>query len=493
MTAALADKDLARLGDFFALRLGLDFPPARWPDLQRGMERAAAEFGHRDVAEFANWVLTGDLARDQIAALAVHLTVPETYFFRDRALFHVLETSLLPDLIEKRRASGGRLRIWCAGCCTGDEAYSLAIVLHRLIPDVSTRDATILATDINAHSLEKAREGRYGPWSFRDGPSPHGSPFFRPAGGNTYRVHPSLRALVEFRTLNLAEDMYPSPANNTSAVDLLFCRNVLMYFAPDAARAVLERLAAALSDDGWLVIAPSELLLARRDLFATTQIGSTIILSKRPAQPPPVTPPEAPQRGSAAVSRGHGGRVKASQAIAPRYRPAHAPNSEPELEHATSLYAQGLHTDARAHAKRVLAARPGDAEAMRLLARICADEGLLDEALAFCDRAIAADRSQPAAYFLRSMILQGQGRSTDAGAALRQTLYLEPGFVIAHFSLASLAQAEGDARRARTHWRNAARLLAGCGPDDIVPESGGITAARLSAIIESAAGRGGAP
>ncbi|HWB61263.1 MAG TPA: CheR family methyltransferase, partial [Chthoniobacteraceae bacterium] len=132
----LSDELLSRLSEFVAARMGLDFPRERWRDLERGIRSAAlAEGGRWSVAEYATWILAAPLTRSQVETLASEFTVGETYFFREYRSFEVLSETVLPELIARRRETGHRLRIWSAGCCTGEEAYSIAILLDRNFPE----------------------------------------------------------------------------------------------------------------------------------------------------------------------------------------------------------------------------------------------------------------------------------------------------------------------------------------------------------------------
>ena len=475
MTALLSDNAFAQIADFLAARIGLHFPQARWRDLQRGIELAAPELGFKNALECAKRIGESNLSRDELDTLASHLTTSETYFFRDTALFRHLESELLPALIEKRRARGMRLRFWCAGCCTGEEAYTLAIVLHRLIPDLHRWNISLLATDINLPCLAKARAGVYGPWSFRGNTAWNDTRFFTAGPGKNFTVRPELRSFVRFDYLNLARNDFPSFLNGTSDIDVLLCRNVLMYFEPGVARDVFGRFSAALVEDGWLVVAPSELSLVRNDLFTTEHFETTILHRKAGPLPPaprsvafaPV--PSAPPPRPAIVS--------------PTAPVAKVPALRATLEQAESLYARHEHAAAQMIAEGLVATPPPDAKALRLLTRICADEGRLAEAMAWCVKAIAADRVNPSGYYLRALVLQEQGFHAEAGDALRQTLYLDPDFIIAHFKLGALAHAIGDTANARRHWRNSAQLLARCGPDEILPESEGLSTARLAEIV----------
>ena len=153
---------LTQAGEFISGCMGLYFPKARRKDLERGLRSVAPEFGFEDPEACIRWLISSTLSKSQIEVLAGHFTVGETYFFRDKRTFAFLEEKGLPELIELRRTTGKYLRIWSAGCCTGEEPYSLAILLHKILGDAKDWNITILATDINPVFLKKASAGIYG-------------------------------------------------------------------------------------------------------------------------------------------------------------------------------------------------------------------------------------------------------------------------------------------------------------------------------------------
>ncbi|HJV37066.1 CheR family methyltransferase, partial [Geomonas sp.] len=242
MERSLPDSTLSNVSAFLAKEMGLLFPKERWDDLERGLFSAARQLGFMDPHVFLHWLMSSPLTRRQVEALAGHLTIGETYFFRDPRSLEATETSILPPLLRARRGKDQRLRIWSAGCSTGEEAYTLAILLHRLLPDVREWNISILATDINAAALQKGMAGVYGKWSFRATPSWFKSLYFTPQPEGSLRVVDNVKRMVHFEYLNLAEDSYPSLPTNTNAMDLIFCRNVLMYFSPEMARTVVAKL-----------------------------------------------------------------------------------------------------------------------------------------------------------------------------------------------------------------------------------------------------------
>ncbi len=482
---------LSRLSEFVAEKMGLNFPPERWGDLQRGLDGIVKELGFSNSATCIDSLLTEPLTAKRLEALANHLTVGETYFFREKKTFDALAESALPELIRARRNTGRHLRLWSAACSTGEEPYSLAILLHQIIPDLTEWNATILATDINERFLRKASSGIYGEWSFRESPSGFKERYFQPVGNGHYKILPEVKRLVTFARLNLVEDSYPMPANDTNAMDVIFCRNVLMYFTPTQVAKVVRNLRCALVDDGWLAVSPCETSQALFSRFLPANFPGAILYKKSDSkvqivpllrsEPLPLVEPEL-------------------EMLKPQIEPMFA--NEPSqgtapstlLAEAKSLYQQGRYREA---AETLLnsnitrdAANP---LVFSLLARALANQGDLTGALAWCDKWIAADKLDATGLYLRAVVLQESGDSDQSQRSFRRAIYLRPDWALAHFAMGNLARAEGKNDEAEKHFNNASRLLSSCQPDDVIPESDGLTAGRLIEIISSIKAQGTAP
>jgi chemotaxis protein methyltransferase CheR len=462
----LLTAELPRLSDFIADAIGLDFPPSRWNDLQRGLVATSKELGFATPAECARRFLAGPIAKGQIETLATHLTVGETYFMREYKCFELLAEKIIPALLRRRRNGDRRLRIWSAACCTGEEAYSIAILLHQSIPQIADWNITLLATDINARFLCKAAAGVYGQWSFRQVPAGFRERYFRPVAEQHWEILPHIKQMVRFAPLNLVEDVYPALANETNAMDVIFCRNVLMYFTPQQARKVVENLHRSQIDGGWLLTGGGELShLSSGPYAAETFEGSTHYRkSDKGSQAPndsPILPP-LPEISVALVP--HPIAVPKIE-IPPSEEAARPPKAESCPE--SSLAQQKKNAKLRRAAQRL------------------ANRGRLSEALECCDRWVAADRLNPSGHYLRAIILQERGAIADAVKALRGALYLDPNFVLAHFALGNIERNRGRRREAGKHLENAQRLLRAYGSDDLLPESEGVTVGRFTQIISS--------
>lgn len=473
-----------QLSEWIARTMGLHFPRERWGDLQRGLAGAAQEFGFDDIAACIDWLMGAPPTPARLQVLAGHLTIGETYFFRDPHTLAALATSILPELIQARRGGEQRLRIWSAACCTGEEPYSLAILLHEALPDLSDWQVTITATDINARALHKAAVGVYGEWSFRDAPAGLKERYFKRTADGRYAIVPWIRKLVDFSYLNLVEGAYPSLATGTNAMDLIVCRNVLMYFAPPQAAKVIGNLRRTLVDGGWLVVSPSEASHVLFPEFVTADFPGAIFYRKSDAAP-------GTQRRWVPEVLSEAGEYAAPLAEPPvAWTPpiiAALPNEPPPTADAVAglLYRQGRYAQAANTLMDSFARHAPGPAAFSLLARALANLGRLAEALAWCDRWVAADKMDPAGHYLRAVVLLEQGDPGQARACLQRTLYLQPEFVLAHFALGNLARSRGKSVEAHKHFANALQLLRGQPPDDLLPESDGMSARQLTETVAS--------
>ncbi len=281
---------MVQLSTFTAEQLGLHFPPQRWRDLEKGLKAAAPELGFADEAVLAEYLLSTPITKDLLEVWASHITIGETYFFREKGIFEALEWQILPQLIGSRRLEGRRLRIWSAGCASGEEAYSIAILLHKILPDLLDWRIMVLATDVSQRALQKAEEGVYTQWSFRGTPAWLVEKYFNRVKGDRWEIMPWIKEMVTFSYLNLAADPFPSLINNTSALDIIFCRNVLMYFTPAVVNRVVEGLSAALVEGGWLIVSPAEYSLLQDSCLSACPYPGAIPFqkSRQPDQVPSV-------------------------------------------------------------------------------------------------------------------------------------------------------------------------------------------------------------
>ena len=483
----ISDALLQRLSEYLTVNVGLHFTKKRWNELRQKMTAAMKDFGFDHVEEFMEWLILLSPTQKQIEVLAGHLTVGETYFFRERRAFEILEHSILPDLIDARRRTGKRLRFWSAGCCTGEEPYSIAILLDQLIPDLRDWNITILATDINTNALRKADEGIYSDWSFRDTPPFFKDKYFEKVNGSRYRLLPDIRKMATFSYLNLSEDVYPALQNNTNAMDVIFCRNVLMYFAPEYVNLAAERFYRSLINGGWLIVSPVETSHIYYSLFDMIRFQDSTFYKKdtRKIKPDRIIAQYVEKEIIPFPLK----KVKHRKLEKPLHTaPPDVPGKSKQaaltpLEEAAVLHRKGFYQEAENMLGEVILNGHSSKEALVLYTKILANQGKLEDALHWCEKAVSADKCDPHLHYLLAIILEEQKRGEEAKASLKKTLYLDHNFILAHFALANISLRSGKMAEARKHFGNTTEILSKCKPDEILPESEGITAGRLSEII----------
>lgn len=413
---------LTQAQEVVGARLGLDFSERRGEVVQRKLERALRSAAPDDVPAALARLGLLEPESPELMRFARHLTVGETYFFRDRACFQALEQQVLPPLIAARRHAGmHQLRVWSAGCSTGEEPYSLAILLDRLLPDAADWRLTILATDINPDSLARAQAARYREWSFRCTPQWARERYFRRLNAHEYELIPQIRERVTFRPVNLAEGSYPAASTGTTAMDLILCRNVLMYFTDAARQATIDRLQRALVPGGWLVVAPSEATASLLAPLRSVNFPGTILFQKSPSTQS--STPAAPSPASGVVP----------PLDAPPVHPLPLPGAEP--------------TPATPH---LVAPAPSEKElSLVQRARELANRGDVQQARSLCEAAIRQEPLAVAPLLLLATVSEGCGDLDGAHKALRRALYLDPDCALAQFSLGVLHFRQGRKERGR--------------------------------------------
>ncbi len=497
----IPERQLSRLSTYVAARMGLHFPEERWQNLEQAINLAAGELDCDDGESCIEWLLSSSPTSHQIEILASHLTVGETYFFRDKGLFKALEQPILSELIRHRRSNGKFLRIWSAGCSSGEEPYSIAILLSQMIPDIEDWNISILATDFNARSLQKAVRGVYGPWSFRDVKPEIKKEFFKQTGDGRFELISRVRKMVDFCSLNLVEDSYPSLVNKTNAFDIILCRNVLMYFVGESAQKVVKNLHRSLLEGGLLIVSPIESSVRLFSQFSTVSVRGRIFFKKQgavgagdfPARlfetpKPALEPAPNPDPAAAPVFKSviellpprqeeHGGSAMFEVSN------TDDPNPKELYEQASALYLAGSYPEAIEKVEKLLLQSSSDAAGWALLTRIYANCGKLDKALECSAKAVSSDKLNAGYHYLMATIFQELDRTEDAAVSLRRALYIDSKFIPAHVALGNICRKSGDHKNAARHFENALFLLNSEPADQVLAESEGINAQRLTEIL----------
>ena len=451
---------LDAMADRIAAHFGLRFPVDQYPALERKLVQMAAAEGASSPEDLVGWLLAVPWAEKEAAMLARVLTVKETYFCRERPAFRALRDVILPSLIRERDTTDRTVRCWSAACATGEEAYSTAMLFWSALPVPESWDVRIAATDIDPAALATAEEGRYSPWSFRNVSPDVIDRFFLREPGGIYSVAPALRRWVTFGPRNLMTDPPPETPGGRG-YDLVICRNVLIYFTPEAIGTVIARLVGALREGGWLVVGITETPFVRDPVLVPVPADGITLFRKRQASLP-VTPPSP---FAASIRREPPRpRSRPHRPVSARHRRRPPVRRPPVLPCADT--APGPDAAGRAHHH--------------------ADRGDLAAALAAADAALAADPLDPGLLYLRAVILGEQGRTAEAMEAMRRVVYADPENILALYWLGIWALRLGRREPGRRSLREARARCSALPPGAPVPNGDGLGADRLIALIDDA-------
>ena len=471
---------LRRFENLIRARSGLSMREQEAALLQKTLVHRAQTLRFAAPAQYLDF-LSFDTAESQSewSHLFVLLTNQESYFFRDQGQLNVIREHILPALIRRQRDTR-TLRIWSAGCSTGEEAYSLAMMLDEMLPFRNDWDVLILGTDLSAQALEKARGGVYGAWSFRMMDAEKQKRFFV-ARGKQWEIKPQLRQSVKFASGNLLLDEFPSRASELHEMDLIVCRNVFIYFARDAVSRVLRKFSATLQSDGYLVTGHSELHGVELGDFGAQTFPQSVIYQRRHATRPLIPTAPAPALRAAptsfapkpnVVSNATRANVASKSVPIPRPPSPRPPGVSPVVLNAKAVTVQataairaGRHEAAMRSLPLLLEAEPRHLAALCLAAQACANLGRLDEAEAFCQRAIEVSAFAPLPYHLLARIAAERGDRDTAKTLLKKVTYLNPESVLGYLELSDIYAQEGDTARAAQMQRAAYGVLDAL-PDD---------------------------
>ena len=437
------DVTIERLRSYARRVAGLLLPEHRTNDLAAAMQWLREETGVTTADELEEALRTRPDLRHRFLS---DLTIAETYFFRSMDQLHAM--------VDVGRDRARRpIAVWSAGCATGEEAYTAAMCFDRA--DITV---DVLGTDLDPYAISRARVARYGRRALRATDVTARTRWFRQEG-DELAVEEVIRRRVRFAVHNLIND--PDPAGGP--FDIVVCRNVLLYFAPEAADRTLQRFHSVIAPDGWLFVAPTELTLVPHAGFALRTVGRTLAYQRvevsAQRSPAPIRPPRPrrPRRRQSVVDE------RCSEALALRT------NGD---------------DDGALHVLEMLARdHPAAGRPLELAARIHADRGDAETAEELAALAVEREPGRPSAHELSGRLALSRGHDRGALEAFRRAAYLDQRHVLAHVGLATVFDRLGDERRARASAAAASQLLGSLAPDDIVDADAAVDAGAARTLI----------
>jgi chemotaxis protein methyltransferase CheR len=463
--------EVAQFRTLIERRLGLVFDDSKLARLEELLRRRCADRRLTPAGFLASLELD---AGPELDALAAELTVGETYFFRNRDQFTALAQAVFPD----RLRAGKPLRMLSAGCASGEEPYTIAIVAREAGLDLGAE--SIRAIDVNPEALQRAARGRYTSWALRETPAAVQQAWFR-VDGREFVLHESIKTAVQFKRANLVDEEGDVWMPNT--YDVVFCRNVIMYFAPETMKRVIARIARALRPGGYLFLGHAETLRGLSADFHLCHTHGTFYYQRRDGEASAVVDVPSPTDTSLvaviadadswvdAIHRASE-RIRSLTAEVPPVTPAHVPPRW-DLGSALELLRDERFGDALSLVEGMPAESMRDPDVLLLHAVLLAHAGRFPAAEAVCRALLAIDEHHAGAHYILALCREASGDSTAAIEHDQIALFLDPQFAMARLHLGLLARRAGDRDSARRELAQAAELLQREDPSRLLLFGGG--------------------
>jgi chemotaxis protein methyltransferase CheR len=446
---------LARATDLIESRTGLAVGSLLRNDMMHVIERLSG-------GDLATWLKNLENNPEDSPVwqyLLASFTIGETYFMRDSLQLQLLREKVLPLLILRRREKNNlTLNFWSIGCATGEEPYSIAMMLQEFLPDIDRWKITIIGTDINTQALEQAQRARYRTWSFRHTSGNLVKRYFT-LNQDGYDLREDIRDMVTFVRGNL---LNPPPA---PPMDVIFCRNVLIYFTTAHIRQAEENIYKALDKEGWLLLGSAEALRFHRERWQIHAI------------------PNAPLYQKTRTPTSEFARVITTQTLT---KPLIAiPDEAADCSPAIEAIRQDDYDYAEALLAQILLKSPRDSRAHTLQAFIFASRKAYPEALSHLDIALKADATFSDAYYLKAVIFNEQSKIDDMSKMLQATLYYHRDHMLGILLLGTLYTQEGDIGRAYKLWRRGREVALKLNPNDPIADFSEMTIGQYLNLLNS--------
>lgn len=472
--ATFTASELEQFREAVARAMGLQFDDSKLAHLAEVFRRRL-EATKLTPAAYVRALETNALDAE-VAALAPELTVAETYFFRHGDQYRAFAEVALPERLQRALAVGSRVQIASAGCASGEEPYSLMMTAREALGDAA-RHVSVEGVDINPTMIDKAGRARFSSWVLRDTPADAQRRWFT-QHGREFVLDRSIASAVTFDVHNLANER--SEIWTPESLDVIFCRNVIMYFSPLVAQGVVGRFAKALKPGGYLFLGHAETLRGVSNDFHLRHTHNTFYYQRREQldmDTPPVTAsihtasPATPMPDLLDGAKSWVEAIaKASQRIeslatpsgharSPRDKAGAAPTRGWEVGLALELLKQERFVEALELVERFPPESSRDPEVLLLRAVLLTHSGQLAHAERACNQLLAIDELNAGAHYLLALCREGAGDRSGAVSHDQTAIYLDPGFAMAHVHLGLLARRANDRVAARRELEQAIVLL----------------------------------
>lgn len=497
MNLTLGTAELQLFQAAIAQQVGLRFDDSKLTFLAEVLGRRLAA-RRLDAAAYLSGLANGSEGDDELRALGRELTVGETYFFRHSEQFTALCAVVFPERMGIR-AKLRTLRLLSVGCATGEEPYTFAILARQQALEPAFQ-VSITGIDLNRDSLEHARRGVYSNWALRETPPEVRERWFTPHE-RSFLLAPELREAVRFHEHNLVRSHAELFAPDT--YDVIFCRNVLMYFTPEHMAEVVQRLTLALAPGGYLFLGHAETLRGLSQSFHLCHTHGTFYYQRKDALAPPPEAPwqPTPRAASGSTTAAGGGWVdswlETVERSADRIRtlsdgsPAASGDAvtplaaRGDLQEPMALLASERFSEALASLQTSAGADAADPAALLLRAALLTHQGELGTAETACRQLLELDELNAGAHYLLALCFERREQLAVAAEHARTAIYLDAGFAMPHLHLGLMARRSRDVEGARRELGQALWLLEREDPARLLLFGGGFTRGALLQLCRS--------
>jgi chemotaxis protein methyltransferase CheR len=436
----VADPCYRGLKNHLIASTGLAFYSNRDAELAELISQRLTNLQLRDCSAYSEFLANGASGEAEMDALIARLTIGETSFFRDPAQFNAIREVILPEILERKQSSK-ELRIWSAGCATGAEPYSLAIMLANEMADrIEGWKISIHAADLNTSFLRSAADGKFSAWALRSTSDEIKDKCFSKEG-RLWSIDPRYKRWISFHRMNLVDGALSMTLTAGGCFDLILCRNVMIYFPPEMNRRLIGQFYQSLEADGWLVVGAAEHNLRDYTAFRIVNATGARLYQKKASPSGHLVVPPKPTL------------VHPVEAVRPK--PERTPSSPRAPDRANI---EGL--------------------------RHLADIGDWKNASEYSERFLSQDTLNPDAHFYRALIFENLGDTDASKKALRQAIYLNRQFALAHYYLGLALKRDRAILAAERSFSNVLSVLANMAADAIVTAGTGVTVATLRELAQ---------
>lgn len=449
--------EFRRFRDFIHENSGIYLEDAKLDSLRISLVTRATRL---DVESFTEYFSLLSSDTGEFRNLLDLVTINETSFFRFPQQFDALRNRVLPEILEGKLSTNRNLRVWSAGCSTGEEPYTIAMTLLEAGVEGLGWQPRVLGTDVSTQALDRARAGAYPTKAVAGLDKELVSRYFEREGGDRLRVGRIAQRLCDFQYHNLVKEPYP--IEMMAGWDIIFCRNVTIYFRLESTRRIVHNFFESLNDGGYLFVGHSETLTSISDEFEAVEVGGVFLYRKTRQRRAFVPMPTVPAVDARPIRE----RRRPERPVERPKMPATPKSVGKTAAHVGELVAEAGKLFAERHPEKVLAlvdeiltTDANNADAHVLAAHAYAEMGNFDAALAACTRALAVNPLLADARYILGLIHQRKGDTVGATSEFKKTVYIDPDFALAHLNLGTIYKAQGDWEAAAREYENTMRSL----------------------------------